>query len=91
MPTETAAIISNAILLYLFIGFVFSFIFVALAIQRIDPAANGASWQVRLLLIPGAVLLWPLLAWRWARHPNGIPVERTPHKLRAATAGQRDS
>jgi hypothetical protein len=31
----------------------------------VDPAARGA-YAFRPLLLPGLVLLWPLVAWRWA-------------------------
>jgi len=31
---------------------------------RIDPAARGA-YAFRPLLLPGLVLLWPLVLWRW--------------------------
>ncbi|MEO0575609.1 MAG: hypothetical protein AAF004_09105 [Pseudomonadota bacterium] len=84
MSPDTAALVSAALLAYLAIGVAFSVLFVAFVIDRIDPAARGASLGVRLLLVPGAVLVWPLLVWRWMRSPNGIPAERTPHKQRAA-------
>ena len=34
-------------------------------IERVEPAARGA-YAVRPLLVPGIVLLWPLVLWRWA-------------------------
>ncbi len=34
-------------------------------IERVEPAARGA-YAVRPLLLPGIVLLWPLVLWRWA-------------------------
>jgi hypothetical protein len=33
-------------------------------IERVEPAARGA-YAVRPLLLPGIVLLWPLVLWRW--------------------------
>lgn len=84
MSPDIAFIVSAALLLYLAVGALFSVLFVAIAIDRIDPAAQGASFGVRALLLPGAVLLWPLLLLRWVRNPAGIPTERTPHKQRAA-------
>ena len=49
------------------IGLLFGLAFVALGIQRIDPAARGTGWGFRLLVLPGVVALWPLLAMRWLR------------------------
>jgi hypothetical protein len=49
------------------IGLLFGLAFVAFGIQRIDPAARGAGWGFRLLVLPGVVALWPLLAARWLR------------------------
>ncbi|MEO0681020.1 MAG: hypothetical protein AAF192_11465 [Pseudomonadota bacterium] len=37
---------------------------------RVESNARGA-WAFRLLLIPGAVLLWPLVAWRLAKLLRG--------------------
>ncbi|MCB0608691.1 MAG: hypothetical protein H6562_17655 [Lewinellaceae bacterium] len=33
-------------------------------VEKIDPAMKGASWKVRLLLVPGATLLWVVLLAR---------------------------
>ena len=32
---------------------------------RHDSALRGASWSLRLLLLPGAAALWPLVWVRW--------------------------
>ena len=34
-------------------------------IERVEPASHDA-YAVRPLLVPGIVLLWPLVLWRWA-------------------------
>ena len=39
--------------------------FLFFGIDRVDPAARG-SYAFRPLLIPGIVLLWPLVLARWA-------------------------
>jgi hypothetical protein len=46
-------------------GFVVALAFVLYGIDRIDPAAKGA-YAVRPLLMPGLVVLWPLVLARWA-------------------------
>lgn len=38
----------------------------ALLVGRIEPSARGASLGFRLLILPGAVLLWPVIARRAA-------------------------
>jgi len=51
--------------IYVAIGLVVAVPFVARGIGRVDPAANEAPWTFRLLVLPGVVALWPLLARRW--------------------------
>lgn len=45
-------------------GLVTGIVFLLYGIDRIDEAAEGA-YAVRPLLLPGIVLLWPLVLWRW--------------------------
>lgn len=40
--------------------------FLAFGLDRIDPSARGA-YTVRPLLVPGVVLLWPLVLVIWRR------------------------
>lgn len=40
--------------------------FLATGLARVDPASRGA-YSFRPLLVPGLVLLWPLVLWRWWR------------------------
>lgn len=74
-----------AVVAYLAIGAAFALLFATRGVQRVDPDAVEGTWGFRVLILPGAALLWPYLALRWA---NGTPppAERTPHK-RAAAAG----
>ncbi|MEO0567002.1 MAG: hypothetical protein AAF066_04670 [Pseudomonadota bacterium] len=39
-------------------------VFLTIGIDRIDPAARGA-YAYRPLLIPGVLMIWPLVVWRW--------------------------
>ena len=59
-----AALIIDAVLVYAACGAVLALAFLLWGIDRIDPAAAGA-YAFRPLLIPGLVLLWPLVALRW--------------------------
>jgi hypothetical protein len=47
------------------IGAAVALAFVSVGMDRIDHAADGA-YAVRALLFPGLVLLWPVVALRWA-------------------------
>ena len=52
---------------YFLWGFFFAVPFAFAGAQRIDPHAAGAGWGFRLMIIPGAVCVWPLLLLRWYR------------------------
>ena len=55
----------GALALYALAGLLFAAVFVAAGIHRVDPAADHAPWGFRLIVLPGAGLLWPLLLRRW--------------------------
>ena len=59
-----AAIVVDCVTVWLVIGIVVGVAFLFLVIDRVDPAARG-SYAVRPLLLPGLVLLWPVVAARW--------------------------
>jgi hypothetical protein len=46
------------------VGLAVAAAFLLFGFNRVDPAAHGA-YAVRPLLLPGLVLLWPLVIWRW--------------------------
>ncbi|MDR3471171.1 MAG: hypothetical protein P4M09_05730 [Devosia sp.] len=46
------------------LGVAVALAFILFGLDRIDPAARGAI-AFRPLLLPGAVLLWPLVLARW--------------------------
>lgn len=45
------------------------------AIKRIDPQAATAPWRVKLIIAPGIVALWPVMAAKMAAAERQ---ERTP-------------
>lgn len=65
MTVELAEKIWLPVALYLAIGALFSFAFVAVGAARLDRAARGAGPLFRVLIVPGAAALWPLLALMW--------------------------
>lgn len=52
---------------YLAMGVLFGSAFHLLGLRRLDVAAAGAGVGFRLLITPGVIALWPLLALRWWR------------------------
>jgi hypothetical protein len=90
-PLELAALwLVRLLAAYAGIGLLFALCFAARGVERIDPAARGASLGFRLLVLPGAVALWPLLARRWALGRR-VPVERNAHRAAAAPSGTDES
>src|SRR6516162_2607893 len=74
--------------IYLICGFVFAIPFAFMGVGKIDPHAAHGTWGFRLLIMPGTILLWPLLARRWFKGVHEPPEERNAHRLRAKCTGQ---
>ena len=53
-----------AVQVWLIRGAVLAVVFLTIGIDRIDEDARGA-YVFRPLLVPGILLIWPLVAWRW--------------------------
>jgi hypothetical protein len=62
-----AEVILLFISVYAASGAVFGILFVWRGIGCIDATTHGAPWTFRLLILPGVIALWPLLALRWQR------------------------
>jgi hypothetical protein len=63
----------TALLLYLFYGYWligagFGLYFVGWGAARLDHDAESLTWPMRLLLLPGSVALWPVLALKLIDH-----------------------
>ena len=52
--------------LWLYAGAAVAVAFILFGIDRVMESARGA-YAFRPLLVPGIVLLWPLVVWRWLR------------------------
>lgn len=74
MTLSLAEAVVQGIGLYLGVGLVFSVIYVAFLAGRLDPAAKGMALRVRLLLVPGAMLLWPVMLIKTLQR-KGPPVQ----------------
>ncbi len=75
----------NVLGVYAAVGLVFALAFVWKGAGKVDPAAVEGTLGFRLLIIPGTVALWPILARRWLRG-EGPPEERNAHRDAARVA-----
>lgn len=73
--------------IYLAGGLAFAVWFVIAGVGRIDPSAAGASAGFRLVLVPGAAALWPLLARRVREGAHAIPEQHDAHADAARGGG----
>ncbi|MGH1364691.1 MAG: hypothetical protein ACRBF0_14105 [Calditrichia bacterium] len=89
MPQAFALPLSWLILAYLAIGVVFAIPFAFRGAKAIDSAAKEATWGFKLLVIPGAVMLWPFLLKRWASGLADPPEEKNAHRNAACALHQK--
>jgi hypothetical protein len=61
----TVTVILWLMLIYLFAGIVFASLFLFKGIHIVDEGAHGSSRGFYIIIIPGIVLLWPLLLKKW--------------------------
>ena len=61
---QTAALLIDLARLWLWAGAIVSVPFLLWGVGRVEPNARG-SWAFRALLVPGVLLIWPLVLWRW--------------------------
>jgi len=52
---------------YALVGAATALAFVTLGISRVLPAGTPVTVGARVLLLPGAAILWPYVLWRWIR------------------------
>jgi hypothetical protein len=72
---------------YLLCGLVFAIPFVLVGAGKIDPHATHGSWGFKVLIIPGTMFLWPLLARRWLKGIHEPPEENNPHRCATRSSG----
>ena len=69
---------------FLIVGVLFAVPFVLRGVGRIDPDAREGTWGFRLLIFPGVVALWPILALRWLSGSQIPPPEQNAHRRAAS-------
>jgi hypothetical protein len=65
---------------YAALGLLFAAVFLTIGISRIDHEAQGARLGFRLIITPGVIALWPLLAYRWFAGITEPPLQKDPHR-----------
>jgi hypothetical protein len=84
MSAETLArVLVQAAGAYVALGAAFAVAFLWRGVERVDPSARGSSRGFRLIVLPGVIALWPLLARRWLSGGGAPPVERNAHRRAA--------
>ncbi|GAB4022572.1 hypothetical protein [Spirosoma koreense] len=63
---------------YLLIGLIFGLYFIGWGAARLDHEAKGMRLAVRLLLLPGSAILWPLLFQKLFRRSSPSSADSTP-------------
>lgn len=61
-----------------YIGLAVAAVFLTVGMDRVEPNAR-TSFVFRPLLIPGVVILWPLVVWRWATLEFGLDNPNARH------------
>lgn len=84
LPVDVAVWLVRVAGAYLLAGFLFAIGFAFWLVNRLDPVAAHGTRPFRLLIIPGATLLWPLLLMRVFRGDWSPPTEQTGHRRTAA-------
>jgi hypothetical protein len=60
-----AQFLLQSLTVYAAVGFGVAVAFLIFGLDRVDDGAHGA-YAFRPLMLPGLILLWPLVLWRWA-------------------------
>jgi hypothetical protein len=61
MPLAIARAIIATLELYVLAGVIFAAAFLPRAVARLDPRVGGAPRTLRLLILPGTVVLWAVV------------------------------
>ncbi len=70
---DIASVILLGLAAYTAIGVIVGIAFALKGVQVVDHAARGAGgpWHFRLVVLPGAAALWPLVLVWWVRSTRG--------------------
>ena len=86
MTWWAARVLATSAEAYLTAGLLFALVFLPRGVLTIDDGLRHSPVMVRVLLVPGMVLLWPIFLRRWITG-RAVPAERNAH--RSAAIGGR--
>jgi hypothetical protein len=66
-----AEVILWACAAYLLLGLALGIAFAWRGVEQVDAAAVGTTWPFRLVILPGAAALWPVIALLWLHVQKG--------------------
>jgi hypothetical protein len=64
---RSASLLIGALALYVAAGAVVAFLFALFGVSRVLSPPRRASVGARILFLPGAIALWPVIGWRMFR------------------------
>jgi len=62
-------IILIIVAVYLLVGVLFVIPFLIKGLNKIDEGAHGSTVGFKIIIIPGVIVLWPVLLSKWMRRP----------------------
>lgn len=69
MPIRVADLLLMGLQAYGAAGALFALAFALRGAAIVEPTARGGTLGFRLVILPGAIVLWPYLLVRWLRAP----------------------
>ena len=54
---------------YLLVGVLFVIPFLIKGLNKVDEGAHGSTIGFKIIIIPGVIVLWPVLLSKWMRKP----------------------
>lgn len=79
-----AIVLGNLVVLYALIGLIFGVFFGFVGARRLDPDAADGTFLFRLILIPGAAVLWPYVMLKLVRGEVGAHGSRSQRRTENA-------
>jgi len=62
-------IILIIVAVYLLVGVLFVIPFLMKGLNKIDEGTHGSTIGFKIIIIPGVIVLWPVLLSKWMRRP----------------------
>jgi len=83
LPVQVAQWIVVLVISYVGMGILVAPFVIYRGYAHFDPGISESTRGFRLLILPGAVLLWPILLGRFLQATGVPPTEQNSHRARA--------